>query len=299
METISHFACPICHHEHLNHHVVCKDYTVSGQIFNIDVCNHCEAGITQAVPPIDKIGAYYQSISYISHSNTQEGLMNKVYHWVRNYMLQRKKDLIFKHTTPKTATLLDIGCGTGYFLNTLKNQQWVVTGIEPDDKARNFATEQFQLTVLPPKEMKLLKDQSFKVITLWHVLEHLHDLDGYWQEFGRLLKDDGLLVIAVPNHWSYDAKYYGKHWAAWDVPRHLWHFTPKSMTILAERFGFQLIDKEGMPFDSFYVALLSESYKKNPLKWFAGMWHGGISWLQSLLNVDKSSSIIYVFKKKQ
>jgi len=299
METISHFACPICHHEHLNHHVVCKDYTVSGQIFNIDVCNRCGAGITQAVPPIDKIGTYYQSTSYISHSNTQEGLMNKVYHWVRNYMLKRKKELIFEHTSPQSATLLDIGCGTGYFLNTFKSHQWIVTGVEPDDKARQFAIDNFQLTVVPPKEMGLLKSQSFKVITLWHVLEHLHDLDGYWKEFDRLLKEDGLLVIAVPNHQSYDAQYYGKYWAAWDVPRHLWHFTPDAMRILAERFGFEVIAKEGMPFDSFYVALLSESYKKNSLKWIAGMWHGGISWLKSLANVEQSSSVIYLLRKKK
>jgi 2-polyprenyl-3-methyl-5-hydroxy-6-metoxy-1,4-benzoquinol methylase len=295
---ITHSQCPICGSSSLVPFLTCKDYTVSGEKFDISYCQQCYTGITQSVPDKVHIGAYYQSENYISHSDTKKGLVNRLYHIARNFMLDSKRNLVQKSTALTTGTLLDIGSGTGYFLKEMQDNQWKVTGIEADEAAKIFSQQQFSLNVFPPETLDSLPSQSFDAITLWHVLEHLHDLDSAWQDFTRLLKPTGALLIAVPNHKSYDARHYQSEWAAYDVPRHLWHFSPKSLEILAQKYGFQITNKKNMPFDPFYIALLSEKYRGNTWGLLSGAWHGGIALLQSILNVNTSSSVIYVLKKK-
>ena len=297
MKTILHTSCPVCKATTLKPLVQCKDYTVSNETFSIEVCENCQTGITQQVPTKTDIGRYYQSESYISHSNTKKGLVNTIYHTVRSYMLGKKLQLVETVTNKKTGLALDIGCGTGYFLNTLQKAGWQVEGIEADENARKFAKEQFTLQVHAPEYLTALPSKAFDVITLWHVLEHIHDLASYMQEIYRVLKPAGTLIIAVPNYQSYDATHYKELWAAWDVPRHLWHFTPTSMAVLAKNYNFTLLQHHLMPFDSFYVALLSEKYKKNPFALLAGFWHGFLSLLGAWKNVKHASSIIYVLKK--
>lgn len=297
MKTVLYTNCPVCKSTNLKSLLSCKDYTVSGEIFFIEVCQNCQTAITQNMPDVTKIGRYYQSENYISHSNTKKGLVNTIYHVVRSYMLGKKQQLVETVTHKKNGTVLDIGCGTGYFLDTLQQAGWTTQGIEADEKARQFASTQFKLQVFAPEKLSTLSAESFDVVTLWHVLEHIHDLELYMNEIYRVLKPDGILIIAVPNYDSYDAKHYKELWAAWDVPRHLWHFTPKSLSFLAERFKFQLQNHYLMPFDSFYVSLLSEKYKKNPLALVAGFWHGFLSLLKAWKNIKHASSVIYVLKK--
>lgn len=288
--------CPVCDGKAFSPFLTCTDYFVSGEKFQIKQCNSCGFKITGNIEDEDNIGSYYQSENYISHSNTSKGLVNLVYHAVRKYMLGRKRRLVEKATSLKTGQILDVGTGTGFFLNEMKVNGWQVTGTEKSSDARDFAKKEFNLENLPSEKLFTLKDKSFDTITLWHVLEHIHLLNENMETFARLLKNDGKLIIAVPNHDSTDAKHYKEFWAAYDVPRHIWHFAPKQMKLLGEKHGFKMSLLHTMPFDSFYVAMLSEKYKKSKLALFKGIFYGKISWLNSIFNPAKCSSVIYVFE---
>lgn len=212
-------------------------------------------------------------------------------------MLGQKRKLVEKTAGKKKGQLLDVGTGTGFFLNEMKNNGWQVTGTEESGDARTFAQTEFNLSILPTKELFNLQDNQFDIITLWHVLEHIHQLNENMDAFNRLLNTNGKLIIAVPNHSSYDALHYREYWAAWDVPRHIWHFAPRQMQILGEKHNFMLSGVHTMPFDSFYVSLLSEKYKKSKFAFLKGSFHGFISWFTSIFKPGKCSSVIYVFHK--
>lgn len=289
--------CPVCDGKTFSPFLTCTDFFVSGEKFRIKQCISCGFKITENVEDEDNIGRYYQSENYISHSNTSKGLVNSVYHAVRKYMLGSKRRLVENATGIIKGDILDVGSGTGFFLNEMKEYGWQVTGTEKSSAAREFAKKEFNLDNLPSENLFSLKDKSFDVITLWHVLEHIHMLNENMETFARLLKNDGELIIAVPNHSSADAKHYKEFWAAYDVPRHIWHFAPKQMKQLGEKHGFKLVSLQTMPFDSFYVALLSEKYKKSKLSLLNGIYYGKLSWLNSIFNPSSCSSIIYVFKK--
>jgi 2-polyprenyl-3-methyl-5-hydroxy-6-metoxy-1,4-benzoquinol methylase len=289
--------CPVCNGKTFSAFLTCTDFFVSGEEFQIKQCDSCGFKITENIEDENNIGSYYQSEEYISHSNTSKGLVNSIYHGVRKYMLGRKRGLVEKVTGIQKGHILDVGTGTGFFLNEMKEYGWQVTGTEKSSDAREFAKKEFKLDNLPSEELFKLKDNSYDAITLWHVLEHIHELNKNMETFSRLLKKDGKLIIAVPNHDSSDAKHYNEFWAAYDVPRHIWHFAPKQMKQFGERYGFNLSSMYTMPFDSFYVSMLSEKYKKSNLGLLKGILHGKISWLKSMVNPAKCSSVIYVFGK--
>jgi 2-polyprenyl-3-methyl-5-hydroxy-6-metoxy-1,4-benzoquinol methylase len=289
--------CPVCDGKSFSPFLTCTDFFVSGEEFRIKKCNSCGFKITENIEDEENIGSYYQSEKYISHSNTSKGLVNSVYHSVRKYMLGRKRRLVEKSTGLRKGEILDVGTGTGFFLNEMYENGWQVTGTEKSSDARDFAKKEFKLNNLPSEQIFALKDKSFDVITLWHVLEHIHQLNEIMATFNRLLKNDGKLIIAVPNNDSSDAKHYRDFWAAYDVPRHIWHFEPKQMKQLGEKHGFKLNSLHSMPFDSFYVSMLSEKYKKSKLALLKGILYGKISWLRSIFNSAKCSSVIYVFEK--
>lgn len=289
--------CPVCGSNQFKHFITCTDFFVSGEQFEIRECSRCGFKFTANAEDEENIGRYYQSEEYISHSNTSKGLVNAVYHQVRNYMLGNKRRLVEKTTGLKSGHMLDVGTGTGFFLNEMKTHNWKVSGIEKSDDAREFAEKEFGLGMEEPEQLFQFEKESFDAITLWHVLEHIHRLNENMEAFIRLLKPHGKLIIAVPNPTSYDARHYNQFWAAWDVPRHLWHFGPEQMKLFGERHGFQLQSLHNMPFDSFYVSLLSEKYKKSKLALFKGLMHGKISWLKSLSDKKRCSSVIYVFGK--
>lgn len=291
--------CFVCGQSNFKTLVEPKDHTVSKESFTVVECTNCQFRFTQDVPTEETIGPYYASESYISHSDTKKGLINRLYHFARNYMLNSKRNLLNKHIQGQEKKLLDIGAGTGYFLNTMKQSGWNVTGVEPDDQARAFSQKQFELDVYPLDNLYEFTPQSFSMISMWHVLEHVHRLDDTLKQIYQLLNDDGTLVIAVPNSDCLDAQKYKEFWAGWDVPRHLYHFTPISMERLMANHQFKIIEKKLMPFDPFYISMLSEKYKNKG----GGLVGGLITGLQSLIvswsNTDKASSVIYVIKKNK
>ncbi len=290
--------CPLCGGEQLHKFLVCKDHYATGENFAILECDNCGFRMTQDAPVEAEIGRYYESPDYISHSNTHKGLMNRVYHYVRAYMLRKKAKLVENASGKKSGRILDIGTGTGYFSQTMKTRGWQVDAIEKSAQARDFAKQNFGLEIKDESEVGHYGNQVFDVITMWHVLEHVENQAYEWEILHRQLKDDGVLVIAVPNCSSTDAKRYGAFWAAYDVPRHLWHFTPETMQRMAEKQGFSLQEKKPMPFDGFYVSMLSEKYKGCSLYFLKGAWTGLKAWFSTWMNAERSSSMIYIFRKK-
>ncbi len=291
-------ACPLCGGTHLESVMTCTDYFATGEQFDLFCCHDCGFTFTQGAPVESEIGKYYESPEYISHSNTRKGLMNTLYHYVRMYMLGHKARMVIKESYLKKGRLLDIGTGTGYFLHAMQQRGWKVEGVEKSAAARDFAQANFQLNIQPESALSNFDAGSFHVITLWHVMEHLEHLDETWKLLRELLTDKGVLIVAVPNCSSYDAKKYGADWAAYDVPRHLWHFTPSTIHKLASKHGFIMANRHRMPFDAFYVSMLSEKNQKKHFAFLRGMYSGCIALFQALPRKERSSSMIYVFRKK-
>jgi SAM-dependent methyltransferase len=294
---VHHTACPCCGALQLNPVLSAKDFTVSGEAFAIWECAACSFRFTQDVPAEAVIGKYYQSENYISHSNTKAGLVNRLYHIVRKRTLQSKRRLVQRCTGLQQGALLDIGAGTGAFLHTMQQAGWQVTGLEPDAGACSVAESQYGLHLQSTNQLFQLPPASFHCITLWHVLEHVHNLDGYLQQLKNLLAPGGKLIVAVPNYTSKDAAVYGPYWAAWDVPRHLWHFSPQSVRALLQRHGWQLDTLHPMWFDSFYVSMLSEKYKNGKGNLLKAAWTGFVSNLGVMRNRERCSSLIYIISK--
>lgn len=290
--------CPICGSDNILSQLVAKDYTVSQKEFSIWQCNTCTAKFTQDVPAENEIAAYYTSDKYISHSDTKKGLVNTLYHLVRKRTLSAKRKLLIRHTGMKKGSVLDIGCGTGAFLHTVQQAGWTVTGLEPDATARRKAEALYQLQVGVPQKLFELKPGTFHAITLWHVLEHVHELHAYLKTITTLIAPGGKIFIAVPNYTSYDAAVYKQCWAAYDVPRHLYHFSPLSMQQLVATYGLQFSAIKPMWFDSFYVSMLSEKYRTGKSNIFRACWNGLLSNIKALQNKNRCSSIIYILEKK-
>lgn len=292
--------CPVCK-EKTNISIVpfsCIDYTVSKESFALGHCSNCTHRYTLHAPIESEIGKYYKSTEYISHSNTQKGLVNRLYHIVRQYALIKKKYILVSDTAKETGKILDIGCGIGAFLATMKAANWDVKGLEPDENARAQAQNIHGISPDSPDTLFSLTQNSFDAVTMWHVLEHVHRLDDYLQQIHAILKPEGVLFIAVPNYTSLDATIYQDKWAGYDVPRHLHHFSPKSLHTLVQQHGFKIDKIRPMPFDSFYVSLLSEKYIYGKFRFIQGFWNGFKSYLTARKNVGRCSSILYVIKKK-
>lgn len=284
--------CPICgSSEFFQIHDVI-DETVSKETFSVLECKHCTLRFTQNVPTQDAIGPYYNAEAYVSHTNSSKGFINSIYHKVRSITLKSKRNLLVKQTGLAKGNLLDIGCGVGAFLNTMREGGWQITGLEPDATARENAAKTFNIQAQSSPVLFDLPKQSFDAITMWHVLEHVHELNAYVNQIAQLLKNDGRAFIAVPNYTSHDAAVYKNRWAAYDVPRHLYHFSPKSMAILLNNHGLKIVTHKPMWFDSFYVALLSEQHKGGGM--IKAFFNGLISNLKALFDVKRCSSVIYV-----
>ena len=297
-EKLIHYkGCPLCNSTEIAEALTARDHTVSQKTFSIWECSNCTLRFTQDVPDAASIVAYYQSEDYISHTNTRKGLVNSLYHMVRKQTLSDKRRLLCSATRMKSGKMLDIGAGTGAFVAHMKENDWDVTGLEPDEKAREVALTQNNVQLLSISEFYSLPPDSYDAITLWHVLEHVHDLHAYIGQLARLLKKEGRIFIAVPNYTSYDAKNYDAYWAAYDVPRHLYHFSPKALNALVKQHGFTIAAHKPMWFDSFYVSMLSEQYKTGKNNLFSAFWNGLRSNIRTTNNVKRCSSVIYIIRK--
>jgi 2-polyprenyl-3-methyl-5-hydroxy-6-metoxy-1,4-benzoquinol methylase len=268
-----------------------KDYSVSNEEFNLFHDPELDFLTTFPPPEENKLPSYYESDDYISHTDGKRSMFEKAYHFIKSIALKNKLKLINQQHTQK-GQLLDIGAGTGDFLKAANADGWITTGIEPSEKARLVASRK---GISFAQNTKDLANASFDVITMWHVLEHVPNIEKQITELKRLLKPNGTILIAVPNFNSYDAKHYGKYWAAYDVPRHLWHFSKTAIKILFEREKLQLEKVIPMPFDAFYVSLLSEKYKTGKMNYFKAFNIGLRSNFYGRKNGEYSSHI-YVLK---
>jgi 2-polyprenyl-3-methyl-5-hydroxy-6-metoxy-1,4-benzoquinol methylase len=285
--------CPVCDGTLFENYMNCVDYTVSRETFTIQKCKTCGFLFTNPRPAESEIGRYYKAEAYISHTDSSKGVINKLYKRVRSITLRLKYTLI--KPALKNNRLLDIGAGTGAFLDHCKRKGVDVYGIEPDADARAIAQVNYGLNLQEEPSIAQFKSEQFSVITMWHVLEHVSELNQRVAELRRLLTDDGRIYIAVPNHKSSDAKYYGASWAAYDVPRHLYHFEQKTIQHLFEKHKLHLEKVIPMKFDAFYVSLLSEQYKTGKSNLFSGFLRGILSNLNA--KTDTWSSQVYVFRK--
>jgi 2-polyprenyl-3-methyl-5-hydroxy-6-metoxy-1,4-benzoquinol methylase len=297
MSRIHYQFCPVCNSAEIKNVLQVKDYTVSAESFAIAECSSCSFRFTQDMPDADSIAPYYKSEEYISHTNTATGLINRLYHFVRTRTIVQKRKLIEKSTGIKTGKLLDIGSGTGAFLSEMKQHGWETTGLEPDADARAVAKKVYNVELADTAQLYQLPADHFDTITLWHVLEHVHDLSKYVEQIKTVLHPNGKLFIAVPNYTAMDAAVYKEYWAAYDVPRHLYHFSPQSMEMLMEKHGLKVLQYKPMWYDSFYVSLLSSKYKNGKTNWLAACWNGVRSNLAAIGDKKKCSSVIYVIGK--
>jgi 2-polyprenyl-3-methyl-5-hydroxy-6-metoxy-1,4-benzoquinol methylase len=289
-------SCPACGSNQLRLFMSCIDYTVSKEAFNIDVCESCGLQFTNPRPDATDIGYYYQSSEYVSHTDERApGLINAIYRRVRTYTLAQKRKLI--ESLLPVGSLLDIGCGTGAFAGNMQRAGWQVIAVEPDEQAAAKASLTHDLKVYNEEWLHTCTEK-FDVVTMWHVLEHVHTLNQRREELSRLVRKGGLLLVAVPNSKSVDADHYGTHWAARDVPRHLYHFPPEMLRAWIELAGFERVKTLNMHFDPFYIALLSERYRIGKDRMLVGFIKGLWFWLVALLNRDRCSSQIYIFKKR-
>ena len=292
METVT--QCPICGNSKFSPYLVCQDHLVSNQKFAIQQCQTCSFRLTNPRPDEQSIGSYYKSNQYISHNDNSGGLINAAYRIVRNYTLRSKLNLINK-LNGKPGQILDVGCGTGAFLESCQVGGWQVTGMEPDPDARTIAIEKLKVKIKPTLA-SLSGELPFDIISLWHVLEHIPNLGESITLLHQLLKEQGTLLIAVPNSDSYDALYFKENWAAYDVPRHLHHFTPSTIELLFNKHGFVLVNKLPMVFDAFYIAMLSTRYQTGKTDYSKSV-QVGLASNAAARKTGNSSSLIYILKK--
>lgn len=275
------------------HFLTVKDHSVSKEIFELYYDETLDMLITSPQPNENDLGKYYESEDYISHTDNKRSLFEKAYHIVKNIALKNKLNLI-NSENPQKGRILDIGAGTGDFLLTAKDNGWNTVGVEPSERAKSIAIKKGISFV---DKIADLENNSFDVITMWHVLEHVPNLELQIQELKRLLKPTGTLIVAVPNFKSFDANHYKTFWAAYDVPIHFWHFSKKAIQSLFEKVDMRLEKIIPMKFDSFYVSLLSEKYKTGKMNYLSAFFIGLKSNWKAKRSLEYSSHI-YVLKNK-
>lgn len=287
--------CPWCQSEKAHIHLSLKDYFLTQEPFDIMVCEDCGLLYTTPKPSDEKLGDYYKSDDYYSHQENKKGFIPRVYEAVKSVNLKHKIAIATQGKEPDR--LLDVGCGVGDFLHYAEQNGWQCTGAEPSEDAASIAKKRIKAEIMLPKDLEKLPDESFDVITMWHVLEHVSDLQWQVNQLNRLLKKGGRLVIALPNFRSYDAQYYKDKWAAYDVPRHLNHFSQDS---IAKIFNINsLVQKptQKLVWDAFYISFMSEKYRQKSLPLLRGIYRGMISNLKARKN-GEWSSLVYVFEKR-
>ena len=286
-------SCPICTTE-MKFKFATKDYLVTGESFDIVECEACSIRTTTPFPDKKIIGNYYSSDDYISHDDKVSGIFDSIYGLVRTYQLNKKKKFIGKYFNKSNGKILDIGCGAGDFLQYMKENHWNINGVDTSNKARKIANKKLNIKVMDPKDW-INNKEKYDVITCWHSLEHVHEPWVYLDKIKKSLTLDGFLIVALPNYQSTDAKIYKEFWAAYDTPRHLYHFTIKSMNKTIKPHGLNIESIYRMNFDPFYVSMLSAKHMGK--SFMSGLINGFKSWTLSIFSKDKCSSLIFIIKK--
>jgi|DEB19_MinimDraft_2_1074335.scaffolds.fasta_scaffold05796_2 2-polyprenyl-3-methyl-5-hydroxy-6-metoxy-1,4-benzoquinol methylase len=289
--------CLVCGHNELINELTCTDFVATGENFNLQRCKKCTFLFTNPRPDTNEIGKYYQSDKYVSHAGKKEGLgiMYKIYDIVRNYSINQKLNLIKKYNS--SGNLMDLGCGLGYFLEgAVKDKTFDCIGVDISDDTIKYVKDTFGYEVKNESEIDNLPQNNYDVITQWHVLEHVHFLNERMKQLNNLLKHDGTLFIAVPNSNSWDAKKYKEYWDGYDVPRHLYHFNKKSIKLLMEKHGFEIIEIKPLIFDAPYISMRSEIHKKNNFTMLRGAINGLISNISAMIT-NEYSTLLFIVKK--
>jgi 2-polyprenyl-3-methyl-5-hydroxy-6-metoxy-1,4-benzoquinol methylase len=295
MEKLS--SCPVCGSEKSDHFLKSVDFFLSKEDYNIVSCNHCGFKFVNPRPDAGEIGKYYESIEYVSHDAGKRNWLNFLYKRARKFSIKNKFTLVKRESTG--VELMDIGCGTGEFIHYCKEKGFKVIGIEPGEKPRTLAINEYNLEVYDEAHLNNFINPEFDIITLWHVLEHVHLLNDLMKKIVEILKPDGTLIIAVPNSDSWDASYYGKYWAAYDLPRHLYHFSQETMQILLRNHSLKIKQVIPMKLDAFYISLLSEKYLRGKLNYFRAIINGIRSNNFARRSKNNFSSLIFVIKKEK
>lgn len=286
----------VCGGSDLSNELSCKDFVASGEVFNLMRCKTCTFLFTNPRPDAQHIGPYYQSDRYVSHAGDKSNFsfMYKVYDIVRDYSIKQKlKHIKRYHASGK---LMDLGCGLGYFLHGAnEDKTFNVLGVDISEDAIAYVKDKFGYNVLNENAIDTLHDETFDVITQWHVLEHVHLLNERMLQLKRILKKDGTMFIAVPNSDSWDAQYYKEYWDGYDVPRHLYHFNQKSFNHLMQKHGFSVVETKAMIFDAPYISMRSEVHKGNTFEFVRGAISGALSTMNAW-NKKDYSSLLFVVK---
>ena len=288
------YQCPWCDSEKTQIHLWVKDLFLTNEAFEIHECLKCGLLFTEPRPKPEEIGKYYQSEEYYSHQENKKGFVPRIYETVKSVNLKKKYKMATKGLEP--GRMLEIGSGAGDFLHTMEKRRWTCTGIEPSESAKEIATKKVKATLLNPQEIDQLKDESFDLITMWHVLEHVDNLKEEIKQLQRLLKKGGRLVLALPNFKSADAQYYKEYWAAYDVPRHLNHFCRESINNIFKTTDFKRIKTDKLVWDAYYISFMSEKYMNHSLPLLKGAWKG----LRSNCKARKNgewSSLVYILER--
>lgn len=287
--------CPWCNSEMIQTHLCLKDEFLTKEDFQIQACQNCGLLFTEPRPKPEEIGKYYESDEYYSHQENKEGFIPKLYEKIKSINLKNK----YKMATEgmEVGKALDIGCGVGDYIHTLEKNGWECLGVEPSEEAKAIAKKRIKATIFSSEEQENLPDNSFDLITMWHVLEHVDNLKWQVKQIERLVKHKGRIVIALPNYKSYDGQYYEEKWAAYDVPRHLNHFNKETLVNIFTTNNLTYIRTDKLIWDAYYISYISETYKENNIPLIRGALQG----LKSNLKARKSgewSSLVYLFEKR-
>jgi 2-polyprenyl-3-methyl-5-hydroxy-6-metoxy-1,4-benzoquinol methylase len=292
-------SCPLCKGVEL---VLCHkstDSLVSGDLFSVYKCTSCDFHVTSPRPTSGSVGSYYNSASYVSHNDVAKGWIPKIYRVVRDIMIRHKLRIVgrYKEKAPGKNNMLDVGCGTGEFLLKSKKMGYNTTGFEPDINASETASNKGLSIITKEDRLNELSPNYFDVVTLWHVLEHMYHPKDKIEVLEKILSDNGIMIVAIPEYKSFDGGYYKQNWAGWDLPRHVYHYNESTLTRLMDELNFKLIGKHSLMFDSFYISLLSEKNLNTRLGTIRAIIIGFLSNIMAIFSSYPFSSQIYVFKK--
>ncbi|MBR6177640.1 MAG: class I SAM-dependent methyltransferase [Bacteroidales bacterium] len=287
--------CPYCQSDSSDLHLKLKDYFLTQEDFEIYRCPHCGLLFTWPRPNDSELGKYYKSDDYLSHNESKKGIIPFIYNRVKRVNIKNKFNIAT--TAAKGKRMLDFGCGVGDFIFYAKQKGYEVVATDVSDNARNAAAKKLGTPLPSPQQVFEMPDNSFDIITMWHVLEHIGDLKTQIFHLDRLLAQDGRLVIALPDYLSYDAQHYQEMWAAYDVPRHLNHFDKNSLQNLFSTTQLKLVDTKPLKWDSYYISMMSEKYRGASLSFVRGLVQGFKS-NRAARKSGEYSSMVYIFERK-
>jgi len=291
-------ACPVCQSPLPDPIMDIRDHFLTGETFRLLKCRRCGCGVTDPWPEGQEMNRYYRTEEYISHSASSTGIINKLYLLIRTFTLRKKYRLVRRVTGRSWGSILDVGCGSGELLQLFRKRHWIVGGIEPDENTRRKAISRYHLPISDSVALQDMLSGTFDVITCWHSLEHIAFLPDTLTQLRRLLAPGGTLIVAVPNHDSRDAMIYGPFWAAWDMPRHLFHFTPGAMEALMKQHHFRIVETIPLKMDAYYISMLSEKYRSGKPRYARALRNGYHSNRYARANKNGYSSMIYVLKQE-